>query len=1399
MKEGGGYGGSAGGGGGGGVGVGSAEEALRVGAGKGQTDSVRNLLHAGVDLTPDQEGRTALHYAAHNGHPEVCRLLINQGCPLDLQDSGGYTAVQRACSQGQVESLEACVQMGCSVNLPDQHGNTSLHEAAWHGYSQSLELLLDHNANVFATNKSGFTALHLAAQNGHNESSRVLLYGNVDSDLQNNYGDTALHTAARYGHAGVTRILISAKCQLNLQNKNGDTCLHIAAALKRRKIAKILVESHADIHVLNKQSETAVDVARRKDNPEIVLIINSLARVHSGGVRGREVLGVTFKDEVEPDDGHTGCATEEDPPSKPDKPEKERGFFAFFKKKKKDKDRDNSKDRGGGNRQPAKKTLTTTTPGTQGPTSLPPPSHPAGGPPPAVRRVSGFFSQYVPQSGTQYYRDLAGNIKQGPVGYSPVCHCRPVFQHIEQTMLDAREKLSDHINSSHQVLQERIRQLDYQTSHQSQPLDPGTRKRLEAERRSCQAALDQRLQLERQTAQRMVQTYGQELHSQVQGWLEDHLSSYGHCLDHHHDDSALPPSHIFSDVHYGPNGGRLFRSRSDETLSASDNSGKGRKRQFYESRKAAMEQIRGWKVPAGKKGSSNRRRERGGVSADSVAGDRRDVRDDRGGGSTGRVVTVAADVHHSCEQLTEAAPSRVPASDGREGGGGERWQDGARRQALSGAGGRHSPALEHPRSAHPLPPHIHPGQPPSYPGRPPSRQLLPHGNPASLQSGQWGGASSGQIPPQDAQLQQRMVHGGSTPRDSRVYERSRFSSYHHQRQQQQQQPSRERGGRTQGLGAAGEDSADPVRSGSPSRLYNGERFIQQQPHSALAHPRHNMHDTPDGQRWSARTRSTERLLDGGEGVAGVAGGKWRSRSEERVLDSSQGQQQRSSAADDHSGYVTDSAARSTMLHHSDHNHVSYNHALWNSNGNFSTGNFSTNVPARTDMDSVGGGGGVGNRGQFTRHPRSNVTSPFSQERTQHSASHANNDRGGVGGDPYSGYFQQERTSQRSSSTQQQARPLSYQPPRVQSPVVNSGVRFSAPDTTRPKTPTVRGVTPYPTVSVRTDKLSSDDNAHSSSERTPHPWSDDTPPPPVQHFSTFKPLSDRVQLHDTRRVQPTDASTARVSDRSKQSKEQSATRHNTAPSSSDSTRTYSPRQAQISPDGELPPREAVSSGHYSVSAACLRHKELSYSPVDQGDGKEDSTCSSNQDSGYSSRLMQGKGGRAGVGRGGGADSTTPSSSFSTDLSAGTPSTAGSPHMHLAPNSYPEYTPAGGPQTPGNAFGHTPRDRNEMGAQPQSDWIPPENSTKTSNYRLQPEQQQQQQADSAGRRPTSSEQPSSVSFQRQVQGWYHHKLLEAAQRLRYSQQYGQAGDGERYKSASAATATGVRFDPVHGSDV
>ena len=123
-------------------------------------------------------------------------------------------------------------------------------------------------------NFCGFSALHLAAQNGHNQTLRELLYAGCSTSIHNDYGDTPLHTACRYGHAGVVRILISAKCDVDAFNLNHDTPLHITCAMGRRKLTKLLLEA-GSMQFQNLQHETPRDIAQRKNLKEILEIMNN--------------------------------------------------------------------------------------------------------------------------------------------------------------------------------------------------------------------------------------------------------------------------------------------------------------------------------------------------------------------------------------------------------------------------------------------------------------------------------------------------------------------------------------------------------------------------------------------------------------------------------------------------------------------------------------------------------------------------------------------------------------------------------------------------------------------------------------------------------------------------------------------------------------------------------------------------------------------------------------------------------------------------------------------------------------------------------------------------------------------------------------------------------------------
>ncbi|KAI8065919.1 ankyrin repeat-containing domain protein [Gongronella butleri] len=73
--------------------------ALLVAAQTGNANLVGSLLSISADIDhTDNEGNSALHYAAAWGHPKVMELLISEGCHVDLQNQGHFTAADYAYS-----------------------------------------------------------------------------------------------------------------------------------------------------------------------------------------------------------------------------------------------------------------------------------------------------------------------------------------------------------------------------------------------------------------------------------------------------------------------------------------------------------------------------------------------------------------------------------------------------------------------------------------------------------------------------------------------------------------------------------------------------------------------------------------------------------------------------------------------------------------------------------------------------------------------------------------------------------------------------------------------------------------------------------------------------------------------------------------------------------------------------------------------------------------------------------------------------------------------------------------------------------------------------------------------------------------------------------------------------
>jgi hypothetical protein len=164
-----------------------------------------------IDLNvQDNDGWTALMWAAFGGHLEVVRLLIAKKTDLNIRNNLGDTALMLAAVKGHTEVVKLLIAAGAAVNDRDNDGGTALMWAAFVGRLEVVRFLIAAGAAVNDRDNDGRTALMRAASGGHLEVVRFLIAAGTDLNVQDNDGRTALMLAAQKGHTKVVMLIEEA-------------------------------------------------------------------------------------------------------------------------------------------------------------------------------------------------------------------------------------------------------------------------------------------------------------------------------------------------------------------------------------------------------------------------------------------------------------------------------------------------------------------------------------------------------------------------------------------------------------------------------------------------------------------------------------------------------------------------------------------------------------------------------------------------------------------------------------------------------------------------------------------------------------------------------------------------------------------------------------------------------------------------------------------------------------------------------------------------------------------------------------------------------------------------------------------------------------------------------------
>jgi palmitoyltransferase ZDHHC13/17 len=129
------------------------------------------LLYAGTDMNiRDSKGYTIWHVAAQYGQTGLLhRLLLKWSMDIASQDNEGRSALHWAAYKGHIDCVRLLLLLGLSPNVQDQEGCTPLHWAAIKGNGETCTVLIQGGGSdsLEVEDATGATPSQLAIDKGH--------------------------------------------------------------------------------------------------------------------------------------------------------------------------------------------------------------------------------------------------------------------------------------------------------------------------------------------------------------------------------------------------------------------------------------------------------------------------------------------------------------------------------------------------------------------------------------------------------------------------------------------------------------------------------------------------------------------------------------------------------------------------------------------------------------------------------------------------------------------------------------------------------------------------------------------------------------------------------------------------------------------------------------------------------------------------------------------------------------------------------------------------------------------------------------------------------------------------------------------------------------------------------
>lgn len=240
-------------------------------------DSVQYYLDLNKKINIDEKddnGITALMFAAMRGHLTVVQELIQRNTNITAKNHKGVTALMYAAYFGHLTVVQEILkQKPNTIKDTEDNGNTILMYAVQSGNLALVEELIQKENNIAVKNHKGLTALMCAATNGHLVVAQEILKRNPESIKDKDNGDnTVLMYAALSNNSAVVQEILKQKPD-SIEERNEDdlTALMLAYMNNNFITARKLIEFGANINAeTGDYSMTVLMLVTEKNNYKAV-------------------------------------------------------------------------------------------------------------------------------------------------------------------------------------------------------------------------------------------------------------------------------------------------------------------------------------------------------------------------------------------------------------------------------------------------------------------------------------------------------------------------------------------------------------------------------------------------------------------------------------------------------------------------------------------------------------------------------------------------------------------------------------------------------------------------------------------------------------------------------------------------------------------------------------------------------------------------------------------------------------------------------------------------------------------------------------------------------------------------------------------------------------------------